>query len=243
LATGWGIGERHWGGFSRYARVKPEWLVRIPQGLTGMHAMALGTAGLTAMLCIEALEAAGTGPAAGEILVTGASGGVGSLAIMLLSALGYQPVASTGRPDQADYFQALGAGRIVARSDLDRESRPLEKEIWAGAIDTVGGRTLATALAQTRYGGTVAACGLAGDFSLPATVMPFILRNVRLQGVDSVYLPAERRTTVWQRLAQLLPGDRLGTIVNEVKLGDVPELAAQMLAGRTRGRSVVVMEH
>lgn len=241
LATGWAIGERYWGGFSRFARLKPEWLCKLPEGLSLRRSMVLGTAGLTAMLCVEALERAGVGPASGDVLVTGASGGVGSLSVMVLAVLGYSAVAATGRPEQADYFKSLGASRVLPRAELDREARPLEKELWAGAIDTVGGRALATVLAQTRYGGTVAACGLAGGFDLPTTVMPFILRNVALQGIDSVMLPAERRPALWRRLAELLPAARIDSIAVDAKLADIPALAEQMLAGKARGRAVIVM--
>jgi len=242
LATGWGIGERHWGGFSRYARLKGDWLSHLPDGLSPRRAMALGTAGLTAMLCVEALERAGVTPEAGEVLVTGASGGVGSLSVMLLAALGYSVVAATGRPEQGDYFKSLGVARIVPRAELDRDTRPLEKELWAGAIDTVGSRTLATVLAQTRYGGTVAACGLAGGPDLPSSVMPFILRNVGLQGVDSVYLPAQRRMPAWRRLVALLPAERIDRIARDAKLSDIPVLARQMLDGKAQGRSVIALE-
>jgi acrylyl-CoA reductase (NADPH) len=242
VATGWGLGERHWGGFSRFARLKPEWLVRLPSGVDGRFVMALGTAGLTAMLCVEAIEQAGVTPASGEIVVTGASGGVGSIAIMLLNALGYSVVASTGRPEQTKYFESIGAKRVVPRGEFDREARPLEKEQWAAAVDTVGSRTLATVLSQIRYSGMVAACGLAGGFDLPVTVMPFILRNVRLQGIDSVYLPAEHRARIWKRLAKLTPTERVDSIIHETRLSDIPTLAAQMLAGKTRGRSIILLE-
>lgn len=242
LATGWGLGERHWGGFSRYARLKTEWLTPLPAGLTPRRAMALGTAGVTAMLCVEALERAGVTPSSGEVVVTGAAGGVGSLSVMLLAALGYSAVAATGRPEQSDYFTLLGASRIVPRAELDRDAKPLEKELWAGAIDTVGSRTLATLLAQIRYGGTVAACGLAGGFDLHSTVMPFILRNVGLQGVDSVYLPAERRVAVWRRLAELLEPARIDRIAHDATLPDVPALAKGMLEGKAQGRIVISLE-
>lgn len=242
LATGWGLGERYWGGFSHYARLKPEWLVPLPQGLDGRRAMILGTAGLTAMLCVEALEQAGVTPGSGDVLVTGAMGGVGNLAIMILAALGYSVVASSGRSEQASYLETIGATRVIPRVELDREPRPLEKEVWAGAIDTVGSRTLATALAQTRYGGTVAACGLAGGFDLTTTVMPFILRNVRLQGIDSVYLPERRRAALWNRLAALLPAQRLDTIAQSATLREVPALAVRMIDGQIRGRAVIVMD-
>lgn len=242
LATGWGLGEHHWGGFSRYARLKTEWLTLLPAGLTLRRAMVLGTAGLTAMLCVEALERAGVTPSSGEVIVTGASGGVGSLSVMLLAALGYSTAAATGRPEQSDYFKSLGASRIVPRAELDRDAKPLEKELWAGAIDAVGSKTLATLLTQVRYGGTVAACGLAGGFDLPSTVMPFILRNVGLQGVDSVYLPADRREPVWRRLAELLPAAQIDRIAHDAKLTDIPALAQKMLDGKAQGRAVISLE-
>lgn len=242
LATGWGLGERHWGGFSRYAKLKREWLTRLPAGLTLRHAMILGTAGLTAMLCVEVLERTGVMPSSGEVVVTGASGGVGSLSVMLLAALGYSVAAVTGRPEQVDYFKSLGASRIVPRAEFERDAKPLEKELWAGAIDTVGSRTLATLLAQIRYGGTVAACGLAGGFDLPSTVMPFILRNVGLQGVDSVYLPADRRGPAWRRLVELLPAAQIDRIAQDVKLADIPAHAQRMLDGKAQGRAVISLE-
>lgn len=242
FCTGWGLGERHWGGFAGFARLKAEWLLRLPPGMSLRQTMALGTAGLTAMLSVEALERAGIRPASGRILVTGASGGVGSLSILLLGLLGYTVVASTGSPEQAGYLRSLGASEILPRAELDRDARPLEKEIWAGAIDTVGGRTLATVLSQTKYDGTVASCGLAGGFDLPTTVMPFILRNVALQGVDSVYFPKDRRASAWRRLAEFLPAERIESIARDVSLHEVPALAEQMLKGQTRGRLIVTLK-
>lgn len=239
VATGWGLGERHWGALSSFVRLQPEWVVPLPDGLSPRQAMALGTAGITAMLCVEAIEAGGAAPGSGEILITGASGGVGSIALLLLSGLGFRPVALTGRPEQEAWFRALGAQRVMARAELDRDPRPLEPETWDGAIDTVGGRILATALAQLRYGGVVSACGLAGGSSLPTTVMPFILRGARLQGIDSVYLAAQRRPELWARLAALVPEARLAPITREISLAEVPAAAAVMLAGRAQGRTVV----
>ena len=199
LLTGWGVGENHWGGLAEQARVKADWLVALPKGLDSRKAMVIGTAGFTAMLCVMALEEAGIRPQDGEIVVTGASGGVGSTAVALLHKLGYQVVAVSGRESTHDYLRQLGASRILGRDEF-AESRPLEKQLWAGAIDTVGDKVLAKVLAQMNYGGCVAACGLAGGFALPTTVMPFILRNVRLQGVDSVMTPPARRAQAWQRL-------------------------------------------
>jgi acrylyl-CoA reductase (NADPH) len=242
LATGWGLGERQWGGFSQFARLRPEWITRMPEGLNAKHAMAFGTAGLTAMACVEAIEQHGVRPKDGEVLVTGASGGVGSIAIMVLSALGYSAVASTGRSAQPELLQLIGATRIVPRSDFNRDPKSLEKESWAAAIDTVGSRTLATVIAQLRYGGIVAACGLAGGHELPSTVMPFILRGIRLQGVDSVYVPAGRRVALWRRLAELVPLARVESIIQEVRLAEVIPLAERMLAGQLRGRAVVILE-
>jgi len=204
LLTGWGVGENHWGGLSQMARVNGDWLVAMPEGLDGRKAMIIGTAGFTAMLCVMALEDAGITPQSGEVVVTGASGGVGSTAVALLHKLGYQVAAVSGRESTHDYLRKLGANRILGRDEF-AETRPLEKQLWAGAVDTVGDKVLAKVLAQMNYGGCVAACGLAGGFALPTTVMPFILRNVRLQGVDSVMTPAARRAEAWQRLVRDLP--------------------------------------
>ncbi len=206
VLTGWGVGENHWGGMAQQARVKADWLVPLPAGLNPEQAMVIGTAGLTAMLCIQALEDAGITPESGEILVTGASGGVGSVAITLLAKLGYRIAAVTGRASQnGDLLKQLGATSILDRSELEEAAKPLEKQRWAGAVDTVGSKVLAKVLTQMDYNGAVAACGLAGGFDLPTTVMPFILRNVRLLGVDSVYCPYEKRQQAWQRLSELLP--------------------------------------
>lgn len=238
LLTGWGVGENHWGGLAKQARVNADWLVPLPEGLDARKAMIIGTAGFTAMLCIMALEEAGITPQSGEVIVTGASGGVGSTAVALLHHLGYQVAAVSGRTSTHAYLQQLGAGRILDR-DAFSESRPLEKQTWAGAIDTVGGKVLATLLAQMNYGGCVAACGLAGGTSLPTTVMPFILRNVRLQGVDSVMAPAARRIAAWERLAKELPESFYQQAATEITLGQAPEYANAIINNEIRGRTVV----
>lgn len=238
LLTGWGVGEHHWGGLATRARVAGDWLVAMPQGLDARKAMMIGTAGFTAMLCVMALEEAGIRPQDGEIVVTGASGGVGSVAVALLHQLGYQVAAISGRQSSHDYLRQLGAGRILSRDEY-RESRPLEKQRWAGAIDTVGNNVLAGVLAQMNYGGCVAACGLAGGFALPATVMPFILRNIRLQGVESVTTPAPRREKAWKRLAQALPESFYAHCVTEITLSQVVEFANRMMNNQTRGRTLV----
>jgi len=240
LVTGWGLSETHPGGYTQRQRVRSEWLTPRPPSFTLAQCMAIGTAGLTAMLCVLALEGAGVaGDAAEPVLVTGAGGGVGSVAIALLAALGHSVAASTGRAEHHDYLRALGAGEIVAREELDRESKPLESARWAGAVDTVGSTTLASVLAQTRYRGAVAACGRAGGTDLPTTVAPFILRGVSLLGVDSVMCPAELRTVAWTRLEHDLPLERLDAMTTVEPLSRVPELAAEILAGRIRGRVVI----
>lgn len=238
VLTGWGVGENHWGGLAEQAQVKGDWLVPLPAGLTARQAMIVGTAGLTAMLCVLALEEAGVVPASGEVVVTGASGGVGSTAVALLSALGYQVAAVTGRESTHDYLRKLGASRIVPRGEF-ADTRPLEKQIWAGAVDTVGGTVLAKLLAQTNYSGCVAACGLAGGFDLPTTVMPFILRNVRLQGVDSVSAPLARRTQAWERLANALPDSFYESAATEITLEEAPEVAEAFLNNAVQGRTLV----
>jgi putative quinone oxidoreductase, YhdH/YhfP family len=238
LLTGWGVGENHWGGLSQRARVQGDWLVAQPQGLDARQAMILGTAGFTAMLCVMALEDAGIRPQDGEILVTGASGGVGSTAIALLHKLGYQVVAVSGRESTHDYLRTLGASRILGRDEF-AETRPLEKQLWAGAIDTVGDKVLAKVLAQMNYGGCVAACGLAGGFALPTTVMPFILRNVRLQGVDSVMTPATRRAEAWKRLAVDLPSSFYSQSATEISLEQAPEFADKIMNNQIQGRTLV----
>ena len=239
VLTGWGIGEKHWGGFSRRQRVRSEWLVSLPGELSPRDAMAIGTAGFTAMLCVMTLEEAGITPDRGQVLVTGASGGVGGVAVTLLGRLGYEVVAVTGRPEGADWLRELGAKDVLSREEMSQPPRPLEGQRWAGAVDTVGGVMLARVLAETAYDGAVAACGLAGGFELPTTVMPFILRNVSLRGVDSVMCPVQRRKRAWERLARDLPMKALGEIAHEATLEQVPELAGQILAGQVRGRLVV----
>jgi putative YhdH/YhfP family quinone oxidoreductase len=241
VVTGWGLSETHPGGYTGRQRVHAEWLVRRPQRLDLAQTMAVGTAGLTAALCIDALERAGVGADTdGEVLVTGAAGGVGSVAVALLAGAGYRVAASTGRPETAPYLQALGATTVVARAELAVDAdRPLEKERWAGAVDTVGSTTLGTVLRQTRYRGAVAACGLAGGNDLPTTVLPFILRNVALLGVDSVQCPTPVRRAAWARIERDLPLDQLDQLTTTEPLGRVPELADAILAGHTRGRVVI----
>lgn len=238
LLTGWGVGENHWGGLAEQARVKGDWLVAMPQGLDARKAMIIGTAGFTAMLCVMALEDAGVRPQDGEIVVTGASGGVGSTAVALLHKLGYQVVAVSGRESTHEYLKSLGASRILSRDEF-AESRPLEKQVWAGAIDTVGDKVLAKVLAQMNYGGCVAACGLAGGFTLPTTVMPFILRNVRLQGVDSVMTPPARRAQAWQRLVADLPESFYTQAAKEISLADAPKFAEAIINNQIQGRTLV----
>lgn len=238
LLTGWGVGENHWGGLASVARVKGDWLVPMPEGLDSRKAMIIGTAGFTAMLCVLALEDAGIKPEHGEILVTGASGGVGSTAVALLHQLGYQVVAVSGRETTHDYLRSLGAQRVLPRAEFSA-GRPLEKQLWAGAIDTVGGEVLAKVLSQIHYGGCVAACGLAGGFTLPTTVMPFILRNVRLQGVDSVMAPPAHRREAWQRLARDLPPSFYAQSATEIGLDLAVEYAERIINNQARGRTLV----
>lgn len=239
LLTGWGVGESHWGGLAQKAGVKGDWLTVVPEGLTLKNAMTIGTAGFTAKLCVMALEQGGITPESGDILVTGASGGVGSTAISLLTALGYQVTALSGRASNHDYLRKLGAKNIITREEFEPAGKALDKQRWAGAIDTVGGQILANILSQTNYNGTVAACGLAGGFSLPTTVMPFILRNVRLQGVDSVYFPAEKRAQVWQRLLKLLPDTFYQQAMTEITLDEVPRYAQMIMDNQVTGRTLV----
>ena len=241
LLTGWGVGENHWGGLAERARVKGDWLVALPKGLDGRKAMVIGTAGFTAMLCVMALEDAGIRPEDGEIVVTGASGGVGSTAVALLHKLGYQVAAVSGRESTHDYLKSLGANRILGRDEF-AESRPLEKQLWAGAIDTVGDKVLVKVLAQMNYGGCVAACGLAGGFALPTTVMPFILRNVRLQGVDSVMTPPARRAQAWQRLVNDLPESFYTQAATEITLADAPKFADAIINNQVQGRTLVKVQ-
>lgn len=239
ILTGWGVGETYFGGLAEQARVNADWLLPLPAGLSLRQSMIIGTAGLTAMLCVMALEAGGVTPEQGEVLVTGAGGGVGSVAVSLLSQLGYRVAAVTGRAENHAYLQALGANRIIERAALSEPGRPLDKQHWAGAIDTVGGQMLANVLAQTTYGGTVAACGLAGGAGLPTTVMPFILRNVRLQGVDSVQAPYAVRQQAWSRLATLLPESFYQQAAQEITLAQAPEYAARLLDNQVTGRTLV----
>lgn len=240
IVNGFGLSERHWGGYSEYQRVDPDWAIRLPEAFNAEQAMGIGTAGYTAMLCVDALQRHGLKQEEGPILVTGASGGVGSVAVMLLAKLGYDVTASTGRATaNAEFLTRLGARTVVDREEFARQSKPLESERWAGAVDCVGGEVLATALAQTRYGGIVAACGLAGSANLHATVMPFILRGVTLAGIDSVMAPLAARERAWQRLAELVDLALLETIYSVAPLTDVPRLAEGLLAGQVRGRIVV----
>lgn len=239
VMTGWSVGEKYWGGYSQQQKLKADWLVPLPAGLSTQQSMAIGTAGLTAMLCVMALEEGGITPESGPVVVTGAAGGVGSVAVAILAKLGYQVSAVTGRESTHDYLRSLGASEILSREEMAAKPRPLEKQRWAGAVDTVGGEMLARVLSETDYSGTVAACGLAGDFRLPTSVMPFILRNVRLQGVDSVMCPVPRRTEAWNRLAQDLPMEQLEQVMQVVSLADVPEQAAKIMQGQVQGRVVV----
>jgi acrylyl-CoA reductase (NADPH) len=237
VLTGWGVGERHWGGMAQLARVKSDWLVPLPKGLSAAQAMGIGTAGLTAMLCVIALERAGLEK--GEVVVTGAAGGVGSVAVMLLAKLGYAVTASTGRASTHDFLRELGATDFLERDVLATPGKPLEAERFAGAVDTVGGTTLAGLLTRMKYDSSVAACGLAGGSGLSTTVLPFILRGVNLLGVDSVMISYERRVEAWNRLAQDLPLTLLERAMQTVTLEDVPQLAQEILAGQVRGRVVV----
>ncbi|MFY8352232.1 MDR family oxidoreductase [Pseudoalteromonas sp. SSM20] len=240
VLTGWGVGENHWGGMAERARLKADWLVPLPIGLNSKQAMMVGTAGLTSMLCVQALLDAGLTPDSGEILVTGASGGVGSVAVSLLATLGFKVAAVTGRIEQnGPLLEALGATRIIERSEFEEPARPLEKQLWAGAIDTVGSKVLAKVLAQMDYNGAVAACGLAGGFDLPTTVMPFILRNVRLQGIDSVMCPTEKRINAWLKLVELLPNSFFEQACTEITLDDAIKYAEDITNGQVTGRVVI----
>lgn len=239
VLNGWGVGETHWGGLAQKASLKGDWLVPLQAPFTPAQAMAIGTAGYTAMLCVMALERQGITPEKGEVLVTGAAGGVGSVAVAVLAKLGYCVAASTGRPQEADYLKSLGAAEIIDRNTLSSPGKPLAKERWAAAVDSVGSHTLANVCAQMRYGGVVAACGLAQGMDLPASVAPFILRGVTLAGVDSVYRPRDQRIEAWKRLAQDLDVSKLDAITSTIGLGQVVETAGRLLAGQVRGRVVV----
>ncbi|MBT8416227.1 MAG: oxidoreductase [Silicimonas sp.] len=240
VLTGWRVGEVHWGGYAQKARVKADWLVPLPEGLTTRSAMAVGTAGFTAMLAVMALEDHGVSPGKGEVLVTGAAGGVGSVATAILANLGYQVAGVTGRPETADYLKDLGAGRIVPRDEINETvKRPLEAETWAGCVDAVGGAMLARVLGQMKYGGSVAAVGLAGGANLPATVIPFLLRGVNLLGIDSVMRPYEDRVRAWGRIASDLPMEKLEAMIQPATLADLPKLGADILKGQVKGRVVV----
>ena len=240
VLTGWRVGEAHWGGYAEKARVKADWLVPLPEGLTTRQAMAVGTAGFTAMLAVMALEDHGLAPEKGEVLVTGAAGGVGSVATAILANLGYEVAGVTGRPETEDYLKDLGASRIVPRDEINETvKRPLETETWAGCVDAVGGAMLARVLGQMKYGGSVAAVGLAGGAGLPATVIPFLLRGVNLLGIDSVMQPFENRQRAWKRIASDLPMDKLEAMVQPATLADLPKLGADILKGQIKGRVVV----
>lgn len=239
LLNGWGVGETHWGGLAQRARVKADWLVPLPGGFTAAQAMSLGTAGYTAMLCVMALQREGVEPAAGPVLVTGANGGVGTIAIALLAQLGFAVHASTGRSQEADYLRALGAQEIIDRSTLNGPGKPLQKERWAAAVDSVGSHTLANVCASLKYGGVVAACGLAQGMDFPGSVAPFILRGVTLAGIDSVMAPMARRTQAWERLAREISPELLDRNTETIGLGDAVGAAERLLAGEVRGRVVV----
>ena len=239
ILNGWGAGETHLGGYAEKARVKGDWLVGLPARNSARGAMAIGTAGYTAMLAVMALERQGVAPRHGPVIVTGAAGGVGSVAVTLLAKLGFAVVASTGRPAEADYLKSLGAREIIERKELAGASKPLGPERWAGGIDTVGSTTLASVLSMTRYGGAIAACGLAGGMDLPATVAPFILRGVSLIGIDSVMCPLERRREAWKRLASDIDAGKLATMTSEIDLAGVMDAARRIVEGAVRGRIVV----
>lgn len=239
VLNGWGVGETHWGGLSQVARLKGDWLVPLPAAFSEKQAMAIGTAGYTAALCVDALVDAGVTPDQGPVLVTGATGGVGSVAIVLLKAAGFTVHALTGKMSEAEYLKGLGADEVVERSTMSEKGKPLQKEVWAGVVDTAGSHTLANACAQTKYGGAVAACGLAQGFDLPVTVMPFILRGVRLLGVDSVMAPKAPRLKAWDRLARDLDPAKLDAIGQEIGLADAIDAAAKFMSGEVKGRYIV----
>ncbi|BAN48818.1 MDR family oxidoreductase [Metapseudomonas resinovorans] len=242
LLNGWGVGETHWGGLAQKARLKGDWLIPLPAGFSARQAMAIGTAGYTAMLCLLALERHGLKPGQGDVLVTGANGGVGSFAIALLAGLGYRVVAATGRPEEADYLKGLGAAEIIARQELSEPGRPLGKERWVAAIDSVGSHTLANVCAGLKADGAVAACGLAQGMDLPASVAPFILRGVSLLGINSVTRPRAERIEAWDRLVRDLDIAQLDAITREIGLGDAIATAHDLLAGKVRGRVVVNLD-
>jgi len=240
VLTGWRFGEAHWGGYTQKSRVNADWLVPLPDGLTTRQAMAVGTAGFTSMLAVMALEDHGLKPGNGPVLVTGAAGGVGSVATAILANLGYEVAAVTGRPDAGDYLKSLGATQIVPREEINEATkRPLEKETWAGCVDAVGGEMLARLLGQMKYGGSVAAVGLAGGATYPGSVIPFLLRGVNLLGIDSVMQPYDNRVRAWQRIAKDLPLDKLETMIEPATLSDLPQLGKDILKGQVRGRVVV----
>jgi acrylyl-CoA reductase (NADPH) len=239
ICTGWGMGETHLGAYAAKARVKGDWLVRLPEAMSARDAMAIGTAGFTAMLAVLALEKHGLTPKDGAVVVTGAAGGVGSVATAVLSKLGYHVIASTGRMSEADYLRGLGAAEVIDRNELSGPAKPLARERWAGGIDSVGSTTLANILSMTKYAGAIAACGLAAGMDLPASVAPFILRGVCLLGIDSVMCPIERRKTAWSRLATDLDPAKLAEITHEIGLDQVIGAGAKILAGQVRGRIVV----
>ncbi len=242
LLNGFGVGEVHWGGYAEKARLNSKWLIPLPDGLSSKQAMGVGTAGYTAMLCVMALEAYGITPGSGPVVVTGANGGVGTVAIAILSKLGFEVIASTGRPNEADFLKELGATEIIDRAELSEAGRPLGKERWAGGVDAVGSHTLANVIAQTNYGGAVAACGLAQGFDLPATVMPFILRGVALLGVDSVMASKEKRMAAWNRIVTDLDLGKLQSLTTEIGFGDIIPAATDIVDGKIRGRVVIDMK-
>ena len=240
ILTGWGVGENHWGGMAKMARVKADWLVPMPEGCNAEKAMMVGTAGLTAMLCVQALQNANIKPESGEILVTGASGGVGSVAIKLLSELGYQVVACSGRVEEnGPLLKELGAKKVIDRAEFEQDAKPLEKQRWAGVVDTVGNKILAKALAQIDYAGAAAICGLAGGFALPTTVMPFILRGVNLLGIDSVHCPLDKRQAAWEQVIATLPDSFYQQACQKISLKDVPSYADKIIKGQVTGRVLV----
>jgi len=241
ILNGFGVGETHWGAYAEKARVKGDWLIKRPSGISAKQAMAIGTAGYTAMLCVLALENHAITPERGPIIVTGANGGVGSVAISILSKLGYEVIASTGRMEEADFLEGLGASEIIDRNELSEAGRPLGRERWAGGVDAVGSHTLANVLAQTKYGGAVAACGLAQGFDLPTSVMPFILRGVSLLGIDSVMAPKAVREEAWSRLASDLDQEKLASLTTEIGFDDLIQAATDIVEGKIRGRVVAMM--